>query len=282
MSSVVLQNSVRVRIFLILTVSICIRLIRPLNSTSVHKMTSLLAYNYIFYGIVTLCTLIPLKTAWIIATGSLGLACLLGGVCLLMGLVSVSRCLSGEQVGCVQSAPADVSTLVLVGLTLGLDVMQTWSSYCILRFPSFVASATQRIRVLFSWALPFGWLVNIVLWSNETALFWPLPRLFIDPSLIFLSSTKDKIVLCVLMALGLVCDCISLLQIELELARWGLFATIGLTVAGLLMILASGAKTKNVKAVPVAKSVKVLDVEKTDTSGRLRNRKKSQENQIAF
>ena len=66
----------------------------------------------------------------------------------------------------------------------------------------------------------------------------------------------------------------------------GLFATIGLTVAGLLMILASGAKTKNVKAVPkavpVAKSVEVLDVKKTDTSGPLRNRKKSQENQIAF
>ena len=280
MSSVVLQNSVRVRIFLILAISICIRLIRPLNSTPVHKMTSLLAYNYILYGIVTLCTLIPLKTAWIIATGSLGLACLLGGVCLLMGLVSVSRCLSGEQVGCVQSAPADVSTLVLVALTLGLDVLQTWSAYRILRFPSFVASATQRIRVLFCWALPFGWLVNIVLWSNETALFWPLARLFIDPSLIFLSSTKDKAVLCVLMALGLVCDCTSLLQIEIELARWGLFATIGLTVAGLLMILASGAKTKNVKAVPVAE--KVVEVKKADTSGPLRNRKKSQENQIAF
>ena len=86
--------------------------------------------------------------------------------------------------------------------------------------------------------------------------------------------------LCVLMALGLVCDCISLLQIEIELARWGLFATIGLTVAGLLMILASGAKTKNVKAVPVAE--KVVEVKKADTSGPLRNRKKSQENQIAF
>ena len=48
----------------------------------------------------------------------------------------MSRCLNGEQVGCVRSAPADVSTLVLVGLTLGLDVMQTWSAYRILRFPS--------------------------------------------------------------------------------------------------------------------------------------------------
>ena len=163
MSSVASQNSGKSsRIFLILAISIRIRLIRPLNSTPVHKMTSLLAYNYILYGIVTLFVHFDtIEDSLDYCNCGLGLKWrFYKGGCLLMGLVSVSRCLSGEQVGCVQSAPADVSTLVLVALTLGLDVLQTWSAYRILCF-NFRGICNSTHSCLILLALPFGWLVIV-------------------------------------------------------------------------------------------------------------------------
>ena len=89
-----------------------------------------------------------------------------------------------------------------------------------------------------------------------------------------------------LMALGLVCDFISLLQIGTNWLGGMLFATIGLIVAGLLMEIYLQSKTKNVKAVPVAA---VPVAEKAVGSQESRyfgafcvTAKKSQENQIAF
>ena len=66
-STATLQNNVRLRIFLILIISIGIQLIRKTASDSVYKATALLEINYILYGAILLCSLLPYKTTWAVA-----------------------------------------------------------------------------------------------------------------------------------------------------------------------------------------------------------------------
>lgn len=279
MKSVTLQNSVRLRIFLILVLSIAIRFIRPFTSTSVHKATAILEINYLLYGLVLLCTLMPFKSAWIIAAGSVVLTSLIGGVSLLLGIIATSRCFTGEQVGCVQNAPADISSLAFVGTIVVLDLLQSWAAYRILRIPSFVASASQRIRILFCWAWPFAWMVNIVLWSESKWSFWTLPHLFIDPTLIVLANTEESLVILVIIFAVIFCDAIALLTVNVQLARWGLLASLGLTCGGLLMQIVPVSKDAK-RRETVAQAVDVTEVKGTPTLRKRQN--KSQTKEIAF
>lgn len=236
MSSVRLQNAVRLRIFLILVLSIGIRLLRPLTSVSVFKATQLLEINYLLYAIVLICTLIPNKAAWMLAILTVAGASVLGAACFLFCLIATIRCMNGSQNGCIQTAPTDITSIVLVGLSTFLDIYQTWTVYRILRMRSFTASSTQRIRILFAWAWPFAWLVNISLWSESTWLFWTIPHLMIDPTLIVLANSDDTIVLLVLMCVAIVTDIIALLQTSVSLARLGIMTSLALTGAGILML----------------------------------------------
>lgn len=283
MSSVTLQNSVRVRMFLILTLSICIRLLRPLNAVGLHKLTTLMAYNYFFYGLITLCTLIPHFTAWVVATVCQCLATTLDLVCFVLGFVSVWRCVSGEQMGCVQNAPPDIVSLLLIGAILTLDAIQTWAAYRVLRFPTFTGSSVQRVRVLMCWSLPFPWLASIVLWSESKWTLWLLGRFFVDPSVIFLSGSGEYLVLATLMSVGIICDVIALLQVSEELARWALLGSVGLTAAGIFMLFtgdvlqATAATADTLKPLDSQKPVVVVEDDK-----RLRLRQKSDKASIVF
>ena len=280
MTSVTLQNSVRLRIFLILVLSIGVRLARPLASTSVHKATAILEVNYILYVLVLLCTLLPFKTAWIVAIFCTGIAVLLGGISFVLGTIAALRCLSGSQVGCVQSAPADAVALTFVGLTTLMDIFQTWTVYKILRYPSFIASSTQRIRILFSWAWPFAWMVNIVLWSESKWTFWTLPHLFVDPTLIVLANTDDTYILVVFMACVLATDAIAIMRVHTSLARMGIFASIALTCTGILMTrVPSEPKVKVMSTDPAVPAVPAQVVKETPD---VRQRKKSDPSKISF
>lgn len=251
--SVTLQNNVRLRIFLILVLSIVIRVLRQWSSNSVHKATGILEINYILYAVMLLCTLLPFKAAWMVALVAVIVAVVLGGVSTVLGTIATVRCLTGSQAGCVQSAPVDIAALAIAGIIVFLDVLQAWSIYRIIRFPSFIASATARIRVLFAWAWPFAWMVNIALLIESEWTFWATPHLIIDPTLIILADSDELYLLGGLMFVALASDAISLIQVHLSLARLGLWALVGLTVAGILMLFVPTDQLKAVRSVTAPK-----------------------------
>ena len=275
MSSVVLQNSVRLRIFLILVLSIAIRLLRPMTSTSVHKATTLLEMNYFLYAVVILCTLLPLKASWMLSIGALGVASIIDGLVFVLTVVATLRCLSGSQIGCIHHSIVDVSTIALVGFICILDLMQTWAAYRILRIPNFVASATQRIRVVFSWSWPFAWMVNITLWSASQWSIWTLPHLMLDPVIIVLASTKEIGVLVGIMGILIITDVIAWLQTHMTLATWGIIASGALTCVALLIVLTTVESTAVVDAQEVTPVV--TEVPKRSTLRRRTNKKSGQQ-----
>ena len=236
MSTATLQNNVRLRIFLILVLSIGIRIARSFASNSVHKATGILAFNYIVYGIIVLCTLLPFKAAWIVAMFAIVVAIVIGGSSVVLGTISTVRCLSANHAGCIQHAPGSIIAIVLAAIIVVLDIIQGWSIYLILRFPSFVASATQRIRIIFSWAWPFAWLVNISLIVESSWIFWVTPHLVIDPTLIVLADSEELFLLGGLMVVALASDFIALLQVKEDLAKWAIYVQIILTGAGMIML----------------------------------------------
>jgi len=236
-STATLQNSVRIRIFLILVLSIAMRITRTFSSDSVKKATELLEINYIVYGLVLMCSLLPFRVSWMAALTASVVGVGLGLSAFVLGTVSTFRCLTAGNAGCVQTAPGSIISLILAGVIVGLDVLQSWTIYLILRYPSFVSSAHQRIRILFSWALPFGWLITFVLlyesaWSPLVAA-----HLMGDPAMIVLAGTKETILLVIVIAALLISDVMALFLIDVSpLVTTAIGAQLILTIGSLAMI----------------------------------------------
>lgn len=233
-----LQNNVRLRVFLILVISIGIRFTRTLASDSVHKATGLLEINYLVYGLVMVCSLLPFKAAWMAAFTASAAATVLGFSATGLGTAATYRCLNAMQSGCLQTAPGSIASLLLALIIAFLDAYQCWTIYLILQYPSFVSSSTQRVRILFAWALPFGWLVNIVLavessWTVAVAL-----HLMVDPTMIVLANSKETVLLFVIIAAVIVSDFVALIFVDIPLARAAITAQILLSMgAGVLVIM---------------------------------------------
>lgn len=287
MTTATLQNNVRLRIFLVLVLSIGIRVARSFASASVHRATGLLEINYIAYGIVMLCSLLPFKAAWVIAGLVIGCATVLGGAVAVLGTIATVRCLDGGTAGCVQRAPADITALVLTALIVVLDIIQGWSIYLILRFPSFVSSAPQRIRILFCWALPFAWMVNIALLIDSTWTIWVTPHLVIDPTLIILATSEEQWLLAGLVLIAMAADVIAFMYVSLELARIGIGIQFVLASAGLLMLfMPSRPMTQRSTNAPKESDpqdyVQAVAVKETGQAQGLRSRQKSRLDDILF
>ena len=214
-----LQNNVRLRVFLIITLSIIIQLVKTSASDSVKKATTLLEINYILYGTILLCSLLPLRTAWMAALFLATCSVFIGGAVTILATVSTYRCINTKQPGCIQTSPWSVLSLMLSFIVLLLDILQCWTIYLILNYPSFVSSATQRIRILFSWALPFGWFLNIILFAESAWTPMASIHLMIDPSIIVLANTKETILLGLLIFVAMVTDGISLLIANINIVR---------------------------------------------------------------
>lgn len=255
MTSVNLQNNVRLRIFLILVLSIGVRFARSFSSDSVHKASGILEANYVLYGITMILTLVPFKAAWMIAILCVGVSASLGIFSVGLGIISTTRCVSGVQTGCVQHTPANIATITLAGIIALLDIFQVWSIYLILRFPTFFALFTQRIRIIFSWAWPFSWMIHIALFMESEWTVWVLPHLFIDPTIILLATIDETYILLVFMCVAAASDAIALLVVQLEIARLGLWISLALTLAGITMIFASSEPRSNVRTNPTSTNV---------------------------
>ena len=135
-----------------------------------------------------------------------------------------------------------VVTLVLVLIVFTLDTMQTWDIYRIIRAPVFLSSATQRVRIILAWALPFGWLVNIInVVNSEWSLFiFTTAHLIVDPIVILMANSHENIFIATLLFATIVMDILAWVMNTDTLINKVIPIQIGLC-AGALLILFAGA-----------------------------------------
>jgi len=233
-SPVSLQNGVRLRIILVFGISILIALIVPSASDAVNKSISIMGANTLFYFTVLICSIIPSKVAWIVACIALFVASILDIVVFFLGFIVTVRCL--DEGGCIQTLPFSLVVLVLVGLATVLDLYQTWNVYLILQTDTYVASATQRLRVVLTWALPFTILVNIALIVNsEFSIFATVPLISL-PMIIVLAHENESTFLVLLMVITLLSIAVTLFSAKSSLAVSALMIEGVLTSFGLLLL----------------------------------------------
>ena len=231
-----LQNNVRLRVFLILVISIGIRTARTMATDSVQKATNILEINYVLYGTILICSLLPFKAAWGMAGAAALIAALNGAFVVTLGATATYRCISALHSGCIQSSPWSILTLGLAGILIVLDFYQSWNIYQILMAPVIVQSALQRIRILFAWALPFGWLVNAVLLYKSEWTFMAGLHIVADPTLIVMATSKERALLLVIVAALLVSDALAFVLVNDPVARSAILAQIAIVTSAVLMI----------------------------------------------
>ena len=279
-----LQNNVRLRVFLILVISIGIRFTRTISSDSVHKATGLLEINYLVYGLVMVCSLLPFKAAWMAAFVGSATATVLGFSAIGLGTVSTYRCLNAMQSGCLQTAPGSIASLIFALAIAALDAYQCWTIYLILQYPSFISSSTQRVRILFSWALPFGWLVNIVLATESAWTIAVALHLAVDPTMIVLANSKETALLLVIISTVVVSDFFAFVYVDIAIARTAIIAQIILSIgAGALVVMPGTASDVTVPVAATIPAITPIVMKKTvDKQTVVRLRKKSSKKAIAF
>ena len=261
-----LQNNVRLRVFLILVIAIVIRTTRHSANESIHKVSDLLEINYVLYGIILVTSLMPFKSAWGLTLIASLAATTIGILVIVLGGISTFGCLGNlakelyniyyklfvdydEQNDplledkdtlkyiCVVTAPGSMITLVLVGINILLNVLQSWTILSIIKSPTFVSSAAKRLRILFAWALPFAWLINGVLiyeskWQPLVAL-----HLAADPTIILLATSKENILLAILVLAVIICDVlVYFFFASVDIVKTAVLVQIGLSTVGFFML----------------------------------------------
>lgn len=210
MTSATLQNNVRLRIVLIFILSIFVSTAREFATDSVHKATAQLQINYIIYSIILLVTIVPFKASWVISVILGGATVVIGGLSTVLATIATVRCVSAQQVGCIQTLPGSIVTLILSGIIVAIDIYQTWNLYLISRYPTFKTSAAQRIRIIFSWALPFAWLLNVKSIVEDQWSWMFITHLLVDPLFIVMANSEEKFFLIVVTFATLAIDVLAL------------------------------------------------------------------------
>jgi hypothetical protein len=234
MTAVELQNGVRIRIVLILFVSILAKLFTPLASDAVISASSISGVNNFFYFAVLICSIIPSKIAWILACIVLVVSSILDLVVFFLSFIVTVRCL--DEGGCIQTLPFSLVVLGLSGLIALLDLYQTWNVYLILQNKTYVASATQRLRVVLTWALPFVILTNIAMIADsEFSVFAIIPLISL-PIVIFLAHKPEATFLGLMLMITLISIAATLFSVANELANMSLLIEGVLTAFGFVLL----------------------------------------------
>ena len=243
--SATLQNNVRLRFFLVVTISLLIRVTRTQSSASVHKATGLLETNFLLYGIIVLCSLLPFKSTWIVAAVVNIVAFALDIAAISLGTLATFRCRT--QTGCIKTLPMSTISLILVLAVFVLDLMQTWDIYRIIRAPDFVSSSTQRIRIIFAWALPFGWLVNIIMVTNSewTMFKYTTAHLLVDPLIILIANNQEHMFIFAMASITMILDMFAWTLYTNTLTNKAIPIQIALTGAALLILFAGQSDEKD-------------------------------------
>ena len=261
-----LQNNVRLRVFIIIILSLIIRVTRTNSSASVHKATGILENNTIVYAIIVLCSLLPFKATWIAAVVLQMTALLLDAAAIGLGALATYRC--RYQTGCIQTLPLSTITLAIVLIVFALDTMQTWDIYRIIRAPMFISSTTQRVRVILSWALPFGWLVNIINIVNSEWSLFTTPHLIVDPLIIIMANAHENVFIATILFATIVMDILAWVMNNHSLVNKAIPIQIALCTGALLVLFVG--KTENTE--DVTEQEEDFEVAEAKTHG-LRHRK---------
>ena len=225
-------------------------MIRTLASTSVHKSTEMLKVNYVLYGIVMVTSVITFKALTSFGIVIQSIIVVLDSISLLLGTLATVRCLRAEQVGCVHTLPASVACLALVTLIFVLDVIQCWSLYRILRMPTFLVSASQRVRILFAWAVPFAWINAVLLLFSDEWVVWAVPHIVIDPMVIVMANTGEFAFLFTIIVVAILGDIIAVVWLEHETVHMSILIQLFLSVAGLVVLWLGRPSPKREEALP--------------------------------
>tara|TARA_B110000285_G_scaffold60625_1_gene69605 strand:+ start:22161 stop:23018 length:858 start_codon:yes stop_codon:yes gene_type:complete len=228
-----IQNNIRLRIFLILVLSIIIRITRTQASTSVHKASGILETNYFIYGLVMICSLLPFKSSWVVAFCGQIVATILNISALSLALIATWRC--KDQVGCVQTMPFSIVVLFFTLLVAIFDTLQTWSIYQILSGPMIITSAPQRTRILFAWAFPFAYLINFTLMFNSQWTPLVTPHLVGDTLIILMANSGESVILITVMMTLVVFDVLAAMAIIDSLVLKAIYVQIALTLGGIFI-----------------------------------------------
>jgi hypothetical protein len=117
-----------------------------------------------------------------------------------------------------------------------LDLYQTWNVYLILQNKTYVASATQRLRVVLTWALPFVILTNIAMIADsEFSVFAIIPLISL-PIVIFLAHKPEATFLGLLLVITLVSIAATLFSVANSLASSSLLIEGVLTAFGFVLL----------------------------------------------
>ena len=209
-----LQNQVRIRIFLTLLLSAFVRLLRTYASASVQNATAITELSYFLYLFILICSMLPFRASWMVSLVAAMTVAGFGGSFVILGTISTIRCVSAMHAGCIQDLPSSAVTLLFGLLIVLVDVYQCWTIYLILRYPSFVSHGLRRIRVLFAWAAPFGWLVSGILFYNSSWSFLFSAHLIGDPTLIILAGTDETLLIWILLVALVFSDVLAFLSLD--------------------------------------------------------------------
>lgn len=264
-----LINNIRLRLGAIFTISIGIHLIREFAAPGILKATSTLKLNYISYAAILILSIIPNKSAWGTAI-VFQIASLMNDILsLVLGCIVTIRCISSKQSGCIEFALQSILTLLLLLFVTLIDMYQLWNIYLCLRRKTFRSSAAQRVRILFSWMLPFGWMVNITLLSKSKMSIWATPHLVIDPIVIMLARSHESPFLCVLCGILLGSDLVHYMISSVSLVKSATFIQIILTMVSGVMLIVDIATTSNESQDKKKSTTSTSILPKTETPNKL-------------
>lgn len=247
-NSATIQNNIRLRIVLVILLSICIQSARFIVSDSVQRAISLTEINYILYGLFLLSSIMPSKAAWYLAAIIITLVTLLDTFILTLGIVSTLRCLNKS--GCLTTIPGSLIVLSMVTLQCAIDLYQVWNVYLVIRLPLFVASSTQRMRILYAWAIPFAIVSNITLFSNSEWTVLASPPLVAYPMLIFLAHSGENTFLIILSLVALISNVLLIIPSKNRLLNLSSIIQTVMCVIGICLLCVP---VQSYKAPPIKK-----------------------------
>tara|TARA_B110001452_G_scaffold266465_1_gene273396 strand:- start:2599 stop:3453 length:855 start_codon:yes stop_codon:yes gene_type:complete len=258
-----IQNNIRLRIFLILVLSIVIRIARTQASTSVHKASGILETNYFIYGLVMICSLLPFKSSWVVAFCGQIIGTMLDISALSLALIVTWRC--KDQVGCLQTMPASIIVLLFILTVAIFDLLQLWSIYQILSGPMIITSAPQRTRILFAWAFPFAYLINFTLMLHSQWTPLVTPHLVGDTLIILMAQSGENVILITVMVTLIVFDVLATMAIIDSLVLKAIYVQIALTLGGIFIFFGAVKQSESTES-PLPILIKQEDFEYAESA----------------
>tara|TARA_B100000780_G_C21100351_1_gene444022 strand:- start:1267 stop:1731 length:465 start_codon:yes stop_codon:yes gene_type:complete len=152
--------------------------------------------------------------------------------------------------------------------------------------PLYISSSTQRVRILFAWALPFAWLVNIsiVLDSSWHMFKYTTAHLVVDPLVIIMANSHETSFIGVLIVIVIVLDALVYTTTENTLVSKATLVQMSFSIGALLVLFVSSSPTEAVEELEVPTEFEATEatVYQTQIRHRKKSKKESENKKITF